>query len=135
MSSTYLWKVATKETVDKYTIAIGANSERNEYHDMTFEAAGDWHSVRTYQTFPTEFHLVVPSAGIDLRMKASIADSEFITAISEPSFWEGRIEVAGTYAGQPVKGLGFVEVHGYNTLKKLDSFLKAVSSQVLRLAR
>lgn len=29
-----------------------------------------------------------------------------------------------------VKGLGFVEVHGYNTLKKLDSFLKAVSSQV-----
>jgi predicted secreted hydrolase len=85
----------------QYTIAIGANSERTEHHDMTFEAAGDWHSVRTYQTFPTEFHLVVPSAGIDLRMKASIADSEFITAISEPSFWEGRIEVAGTYGGKP----------------------------------
>ncbi len=29
-----------------------------------------------------------------------------------------------------VKGLGFIEVHGYNTLKKLDSFLKAVSAQV-----
>ncbi len=43
----------------------------------------------------------------------SVPDSEFITAISEPSFWEGRVVVKGTCMGEAVTGFGFVEVHGY----------------------
>ena len=97
---------------------------------MSFDVTKTWNSVRTYQTFPIDFKLVVPGAALDLALTASIPDSEFITAISEPSFWEGRVVVTGTYKGQPVTGFGFVEVHGYQTLKRLDSFLKAVSKQV-----
>ena len=46
----------------------------------------------------------------------SVPDSEFITAISEPSFWEGRVTVKGSCMGEAVTGFGFVEVHGYQVL-------------------
>jgi predicted secreted hydrolase len=48
----------------------------------------------------------MPSVGIDLTLTATFVDQEFVTLIAKPGFWEGRVEVAGTWGGAPVAGVG-----------------------------
>ena len=40
------------------------------------------------------------------------------------------VQVAGTFKGEPVKGLGFVERNNFARLNNMDAFLKSVGSEV-----
>ena len=94
-----------------------------------------WCSTRTFHKYPTDWKLEIPDFGYDLRLQAKFADQEFITLISKPAFWEGRIQANGTREGQPVKGPGFVERSGFQILNNLDDFFSAVGEQTRKSVR
>lgn len=79
--------------------------------------------------------MALPSAGIDLRLRASFADQEFVTLIAKPAFWEGRVEVEGVVNGKAVKGLGYVERNGFQVLSELNSFFYRVGKETRRAVR
>ena len=49
-------------------------------------------SVRTTHDYPTHWTLKIPDIQLDLDIKASFDNQEFVTLISKPSFYEGRME-------------------------------------------
>jgi predicted secreted hydrolase len=61
---------------------------------MTFEPVEKhiFTSVRTFRKYPTKFHLVIASIGLDITLDATAhPDQEFMTLLSKPAFWEGRV--------------------------------------------
>ena len=65
-------------------------------------------------------------------MTATYPDQEFITLISKPAFWEGRVSIAGTINAEPCRGVGFVERMGFSSFSDLDGFFRQVSEVVRR---
>jgi len=82
-------------------------------------------SVRTFLSYPTEYHLVVPGAGIDVTITATFGDQEFMTLIAKPAFWEGRCDVIGSHTG-----LAYVERNGFNGESTIKDFFKNVGKKV-----
>ncbi|MDP6946276.1 MAG: polyprenyl synthetase family protein, partial [Myxococcota bacterium] len=91
--------------------------------------------TRTFQEYPTRWALQVPEAGLDLVVSGTFDDQEFVTLISKPAFWEGRVDVTGTYEGRPVTGLGYVERSGFCNIDTLDDFFASVGRQVRESVR
>mmetsp|Transcript_16902 Transcript_16902/g.59093 ORF Transcript_16902/g.59093 Transcript_16902/m.59093 type:complete len:568 (-) Transcript_16902:296-1999(-) len=111
-------------------VVVDRAGKRTQPTDLTLEGLNKWMSVRTFVEYPTQWRLRIPSAGVDLHLKATFEDQEFMTVIAKPAFWEGRIDVTGTFADKEVTGTGFVERNGFGTLSKLTSFFKGVGKTV-----
>lgn len=116
----------TGERMGQLAVLIAEDGSSQRWDDLYFEGTQVWSSARTFHDYPTHWHLRVPSAQIDLQLAAVVDDQEFVTLISKPAFWEGRIAVAGTIEGQPVSGLGYLERSGQGTIENLDQFFSAV---------
>ena len=116
----------------KFLILIDENGNQTNYEDFTLEPSGSWVSTRTFTEYPTGWKLTVPALDLELDVKASVDRQEFITVISKPAFWEGRIDAVGTYAGKPVKGPGFVERSGFFKLSTMEDFFKSVTKATMK---
>jgi geranylgeranyl pyrophosphate synthase/predicted secreted hydrolase len=118
------------EIVENYAVVVGANSERSEYETSVFTPKIDdtkWTSIATLVDYPTQWTLDIADMDMHLEIKAAFPDQEYVTLISRPAFWEGRMEVTGTIGGKPVKGAGFIERHGFQENSSLDKFFKRVN--------
>jgi geranylgeranyl pyrophosphate synthase/predicted secreted hydrolase len=122
--------VHTLKSAGDFTILVDANGVPSSYPDMQLELLEQWQSTQTFFQYPIRWRLRVPSAELDLDIKAAFPDQEFITLISKPSFWEGRVEVKGTLRGKAVSGLGYVERSGYAPYETLDGFFEEVGKVV-----
>jgi geranylgeranyl pyrophosphate synthase/predicted secreted hydrolase len=121
--------------MESRAVVVDAAGERTQPADLEFTELNQWTSVRTFNTYPTHWHVSMPSAGIELELKAPFDDQEFMTLIAKPGFWEGRVDVTGTFQGQAVKGVAYVERNGFQTLSELDGFFKAVGAETRRAVR
>lgn len=119
--------LAKDESLGQRALLIEADGARRELLELRFTPTRAWRSTRTFQDYPTAWRLEVPGLDLDVTLTAAFEDQEFITLISKPAFWEGRVAVAGTLGGRPVAGLGYVERSGFSSLDTLDDFFKAVS--------
>lgn len=133
ITATNLIEVVSGRTEDNFAILTGPapKGERTEYLDMSLEAVKSWTSIRTTNDYPTVWRFRIPEAEIDLEVTSRFDNQEFITLISKPAFWEGRVDLKGTYKGQPITGKGFVERHGFQSMASLDHFFKRISKQVM----
>jgi len=131
LSATTLIHSESSEIYDNFVITIDPDSNRTHHPDAMFKSTQSWLSTRTTFDYPSKWVLDVPSADIHLNIDAAFEDQEFVTLISRPAFWEGRMNVTGTIKGKPVKGLAFLERHGFENLASLDRFYKKVSKMVL----
>lgn len=122
----------TGKSAGTHAITIGKDGTRTSWEGASFEPLEMWQSTQTFFDYPTRFRLQIPKAGLDLEVKAAFDDQEFITLISKPSFWEGRVEVKGTREGKPVSGLGYVERSGFAPFDDLDGFFEQVGKTVRR---
>ena len=110
-------------------LLIDAEGVRHEYLSVDFIGHDFWTSTRTFNNYPTRWELIVPQAKIALTIEAVFADQEFVTLISKPAFWEGRVEVRGTINGEAVSGRGWIERSGFVEIRALDDFFRAVSKE------
>jgi len=82
--------------------------------DFEVEVLERWKSPASGAQYPVKWRLTLPPLGLDLQVDANLADQEMRTTESTGvTYWEGSVAISGTYAGQAVQGLGYVELSGY----------------------
>lgn len=74
------------------------------------ETLATWESPRDGSRYPARWRVSIPAAGLDLDVAPALADQELDLAVR---YWEGAVRLRGTADGQPVTGLGYVELTGY----------------------
>jgi len=74
-----------------------------------------WRSPQTGGLYPVEWDISVAPLDLTLRVRTPL-DRQEIVARSElsPSYWEGAIDVSGRRRGTPIRGVGYLEMTGYD---------------------
>lgn len=78
--------------------------------EFIIKSGGNWESPNSGATYPSGWTLEIPSEGIELRITPLLEDQELVVSFI---YWEGAVEVEGTWGGNPVSGRGYVELTGY----------------------
>jgi len=82
--------------------------------EFQVQSLGRWRSRKSGATYPSEWRIVVPGHRIELMLTPTVKDQELITQEStRVTYWEGSVKVEGKYQGNPMKGMGYVELTGY----------------------
>ncbi|MBW4621296.1 MAG: polyprenyl synthetase family protein [Cyanosarcina radialis HA8281-LM2] len=112
-----------------YAIVIDPKGDWQCHREFTFKPLENWTSSRTFENYPIRWLLQIPALDLSLTVEAAFPAQEFVTLISHPGFWEGRVTIAGEMKGKTVRGIGFIERSGFSKLARLEDFLKAVGQQ------
>jgi geranylgeranyl pyrophosphate synthase/predicted secreted hydrolase len=115
------------ESCGHWVIVIDPEGTVKNYSEFTFTPLQTWTSSRTFSVYPIQWQLEIPGANLSLSVQADFPEQEFITLISKPSFWEGRVDVTGYFNNQAITGVGFVERSNFNPVESLKDFLAAVT--------
>jgi predicted secreted hydrolase len=78
--------------------------------DVVIETLAHWTSLRSGVRYPARWRLTLPSEDLRLELDPRLPDQELIVGTR---YWEGAVTAAGTAAGRPVTGQGYVELVGY----------------------
>jgi predicted secreted hydrolase len=101
------YSAGTWVAADGRAVALG----RSEFSVQVLER---WTSPRTKGVYPMRWMVTVPRLGLEVRLTPVFPDQELDTARStQVIYWEGAVRAAGTRAGKPVAGQGYVELAGY----------------------
>lgn len=98
--------------------------------DFTLEPSGEqWKSPETGAVYPISWKIQIPQLAISLEAKTLLPSQE-LTSQSKlaPSYWEGAIELTGSHNSQPISGVGYLELTGYDSR---GTFSLAVPRQAL----
>ncbi len=98
-----------------YVDANGKTSHLRS-NDFRLEPAGDkWSSPLTGAAYPIHWKISIPKLAIDLDAKTLLVSQE-LTGKTElaPNYWEGAIVLAGQRNAQPLSGVGYLEMTGYD---------------------
>jgi predicted secreted hydrolase len=93
-------------------VGAGGKSEFLDSRKFSLEPMKKWHSSVTQGDYPVEWKIGLPSKQISLHLTTTVQDQELVTGITR-SYWEGAVRYAGTEAGVPVTGVGYLEMTGY----------------------
>jgi geranylgeranyl pyrophosphate synthase/predicted secreted hydrolase len=117
------------QSAGRWILVIDPDGNSKTYETFSFTPLETWTSTRTFNNYPVAWHLEIPEAQITLTAMAEFPSQEFITILSKPAFWEGRIQLTGDFGQTAVTGLGFVERSGFDTVKTLPDFFKSVTRE------
>ncbi len=85
-----------------------------ERPDFAMQAVGYWTSSDTGAKYPVEWTLTIPALDYDLRCRAQMDPQEMVSGQEGiPTYWEGAVTFSGQRRGEPVQGLGYLEMTGY----------------------
>jgi predicted secreted hydrolase len=74
----------------------------------------EWGSPESGAIYPLDWDITVGPIAAALRVRVLMDDQELVTTRSTGiAYWEGAVEVEGTWRGQSVLGRGYVELTGY----------------------
>lgn len=74
-----------------------------------------WKSPKSGATYPMGWRIDVMPFGINLRLQPVMREQELMTAGStRVTYWEGAVDVTGSFRDTPVRGVGYVEMTGYD---------------------
>jgi predicted secreted hydrolase len=114
-----LYQIRRKDgTADAPSSGSLISSEGNVIHlrrdQMVITPLGSWHSPKSGATYPMGWRIAVPSFGILLTLQPVMKDQELVTRSStRVTYWEGAVDVAGSFSNVAVNGRGYVEMTGY----------------------
>jgi predicted secreted hydrolase len=78
--------------------------------DFNVTVLDQWTSPHTGIAYPSGWQVDLPSLAIALTIQPLIEDQEMAVSFV---YWEGAVSIEGVIDGQPVPGVGFVELTGY----------------------
>ena len=84
--------------------------------DFTLEPSGEqWNSPETEAVYPISWKIQIPQLAISLEARTRLPSQE-LTSQSKlaPSYWEGAVTLSGTRNSQPISGVGYLELTGYD---------------------
>lgn len=81
---------------------------------FTISPTGSWESPESGGTYPMGWTLSYPGRDLELTVEPVLVEQELDTReTTMVTYWEGAVAVAGTLAGGPIAGEGYVEMTGY----------------------
>jgi predicted secreted hydrolase len=85
-------------------------------HDqMRITPLARWKSKQSGATYPMGWRIEVPAFGVMLTLQPLLREQELITRGStRVTYWEGAVDVSGSFSGGAVRGEGYVEMTGYD---------------------
>ncbi|MCU1230723.1 MAG: uncharacterized protein JWO97_3607 [Acidobacteria bacterium] len=82
---------------------------------LKVEALDKWTSPKTRATYPMGWRISVAQLGISATLTPLLRDQELVTKSStNVTYWEGAVDVSGTFGNTAVGGDGYVEMTGYD---------------------
>lgn len=74
-----------------------------------------WKSKKSGATYPMGWRVELPPFGVTLTLQPLLREQELITKGSTRiTYWEGAVDVTGSFDGNAVRGEGYVEMTGYD---------------------
>jgi predicted secreted hydrolase len=103
---------------DSYSSGAIIFPDGNQQHlplkDFEIKFLDQWKSQKSGAIYPSKWSLKVPASRIELSLVPTVKEQELITQEStRVTYWEGSVKVEGKYQGNPIKGMGYVELTGY----------------------
>jgi len=88
--------------------------EHLHLQDFEITVLRTWKSSKTGGRYPAGWRIQVPQADMVLTVTPTVSDQELVTRESTlVTYWEGSVTASGVFHGQPVSGVGYVELTGY----------------------
>lgn len=82
---------------------------------LAVTSTGKWTSPKSKATYPMGWRITVPALSIDVTLRPLLADQELVTEHStRVTYWEGAVDVSGSFRNIAVGGEGYVEMTGYD---------------------
>lgn len=105
-------------TRDPFSAATYVDPQGHSTHlsakDFSLAPGKLWESPNTGGRYPMEWSIQVPSLGLDANVNTRLPQQELAGQTrAAPTYWEGSIQVTATRKGQPLQGLGYLEMTGY----------------------
>ncbi len=105
-------------SVDPYSsgtvIYQNGGTKHLTHGDFRVEVLERWKSPKSGGDYPMRWRVAIPSEGIELEIAPFFAEQELDTRKStRVIYWEGAVQVKGSYRKKPIQGLGYVEMTGY----------------------
>ncbi len=83
--------------------------------EMRIEARGKWRSPRSGAVYPMGWSISIPKLRIALSLRPLLENQELVTrASTQVTYWEGDVDVEGSFDSVAVSGEGYVEMTGYD---------------------
>ena len=107
-------------SIDPFSAGTFVDTERKSHHlartDFTLTPLGDsWKSPVTSAMYPVRWKISVPKLGIELQADTALKSQELAgQSKGLPNYWEGAITVSGRKENSPLKGVGYLEMTGYD---------------------
>ena len=107
-------------SIDSFSAGTFVDAQGKSQHlahtDFTLTPLSDsWKSPVTFATYPVRWRITVPKLGIELEAGTALKSQE-LTGQSRwlLNYWEGAISVSGHNESSPLKGVGYLEMTGYD---------------------
>jgi predicted secreted hydrolase len=82
---------------------------------MRITALATWKSPSSGATYPVRWRIEIPPFNVSLLVEPLMRNQELNTRGSTGvTYWEGAVDVTGSFGGIPVRGEGYVELTGYD---------------------
>lgn len=82
---------------------------------MRITPASRWKSPKSGATYPMGWRIELPALNVVVTLAPLLEDQELVTRGStRVTYWEGAVDVSGSFGGTPVRGEGYVEMTGYD---------------------
>lgn len=78
--------------------------------ELQLDVLDTWESPKG-GVYPSRWRMRVPSEELDLNIEPFFNNQELDVAVR---YWEGAVKVSGTAGNQPISGVGYVELTGYD---------------------
>jgi predicted secreted hydrolase len=118
-------QLAEDSTVDLFSAGTFIDAQGQSHHlaraDFTLAPLGvSWKSPATSATYPVRWKVLIPKLGIELEAATPLNSQEFSGQNDLiPTYWEGAISVSGHQRGLPLRGVGYLEMTGYDRALQL----------------
>ena len=125
--------------VKSYLASISNKNGSNEHSTrVILEANGrTWTSPKTKAVYPIDWRIRIPEKNIDLVLTAEVKNQEVI--FGSINYWEGPLQVVGTFKGRDVVGKGFLELVGYPSkytdLKYAEDLVKGALGKIVAFTK
>ncbi|HYI09240.1 MAG TPA: lipocalin-like domain-containing protein [Thermoanaerobaculia bacterium] len=110
----------TDGTPDATSSASLIDSDGSVIHirrdQMRITPLARWKSKKSGATYPMGWRVEVPPFRVNLTLQPLMKEQELMTKGStQVTYWEGAVDVSGSFSGVAVRGDGYVEMTGYDT--------------------
>ncbi len=106
-------------TVDPFSsgtyVDDGGRAQHLGAQDFVMDPGEIWRSPETGGRYPVHWSVSVPRLEIELECETDLSSQEIVSGRQVgPNYWEGAVTFKGTAQGGEIRGVGYLEMTGYD---------------------